>query len=400
MEEVVIISAVRTPIGKFGGSLKEVSAVDLGVRTVKEAIRRANLSSGEINQVIFGNVLQSGLGQNPARQIAVKAGIPFEAPAMTINEVCGSGLKAVILGYQQIQLGEADIVVAGGTENMSQAPYLLPSHRWGNKSGHTSLIDSMLRDGLTDAFGNIHMGITAENVANHFGISRLEQDRFALNSQEKASKARKSGKFRDEIIPVQLKTRRGREIVFEEDEHIRDGLSLDDLLKMRPAFAEDGTVTAGNASGINDCAAALVLMKKSAAEARNIPYFAVIKGYAEIGTDPSLMGFAPYYALKKLVDKTGIPLEKIDLFELNEAFASQSLAVIRELGLNVEKINVNGGAIALGHPIGASGARILVTLLHEMRRRESRYGVASLCVGGGIGISLLVECGKDLQSNP
>ncbi|WP_240697295.1 acetyl-CoA C-acetyltransferase [Sporolactobacillus sp. THM19-2] len=395
----MITSAVRTPIGDFGGSLREVSAVDLGAITVKEAIQRAHLTPREINQVIFGNVLQSGLGQNPARQIAVKAGIPFEAPAMTINEVCGSGLKSVILGYQQIQLGEADSVVAGGTENMSQAPYLLPSQRWGKKFGNISLIDSMLQDGLTDAFGNIHMGITAENVANHFGISRLEQDRFALKSQEKASKARKSGKFQDEIIPVHIKNSRGEETVFKEDEHIRDGLSLDDLLKLRPAFVKDGTVTAGNESGINDCASALVLMKKSDAEARNIPYFAVIKGYTEIGTDPSLMGFAPYYALKKLVKKTDIPLDKIDLFELNEAFASQSLAVIRELGLDVDKINVNGGAIALGHPIGASGARILVTLLHEMKRRGHRYGVASLCVGGGIGISLLVECGNDLQSH-
>ncbi|MDM5157263.1 acetyl-CoA C-acetyltransferase [Bacillus sp. DX1.1] len=391
MEEVAIISAVRTPIGKFGGSLKNISAETLGALTVKEAIRRACISTQEVESVIFGNVLQAGLGQNIARQIAVRAGIPYEAPAMTINEVCGSGLKSVILGNQAIQLGEADIVVVGGTENMSQSPYLLPNHRWDHESGDTYMIDSMLHDGLTDAFEQIHMGVTAENLAERFRISREEQDQFALHSQKKAINAKRSNKFKEEIIPVKIKNAMGVESLFSEDEYVRQDTTMEGLQKLKPAFIENGTVTAGNSSGINDCAAALVLMRKSIAEARNIPYLATIKGYIEIGMDPSLMGYAPYYSIRKLIDKTGITLDDIDLFELNEAFASQSIAVIRDLNIDVEKVNVNGGAIALGHPIGASGARILVTLLYEMQKRASHLGLASLCVGGGIGISMLVE---------
>jgi len=390
MEDVVIVSAVRTPIGKFGGSFKNIFAVDLGVIVTKEAVKRAGLSPDEVDYVIFGNVLQAGLGQNPARQISVHAGIPFHVPAMTINEVCGSGLKSIILGMQSIQLGQADVVVAGGTENMSQAPYLVPNLRWGGKMGDSPMIDSMVHDGLTDAFEHIHMGVTAEKVAMEYGVSRKEQDLFALQSQQKASRAQKSGKFSEEIVPVKIKDKKGeKEIV--EDEFIRHDASMEGFQKLRPAFVENGTVTAGNSSGLNDGAACVVLMKKSLADERKIPYFGVIKGYSEVGSAPTIMGYTPYFSIKKLLEKTGLTASEIDLFEINEAFASQSIAVVRDLGLDPEKVNVNGGAIALGHPIGASGARILVTLLHEMKRSKSKKGIASLCVGGGIGISLLVE---------
>lgn len=389
MHEVAIISAVRTPIGKFGGSLKDISAVELGAIAAEEAIRRASVSAQEVDYAVFGNVLSAGLGQNPARQMAVRAGIPYEVPAVTVNEVCGSGLKAVLLAAQMIQLGEAKITVAGGAENMSRAPFLAEQARWGHKLGNMAMADSMLRDGLTDAFEGIHMGLTAEKVAEQFGISREEQDRFALQSQQKAAQAQKAGRFKDEIVPVKVKQRRS-EMLFADDEHIRPDTTLGGLAKLKPAFLQDGTVTAGNASGINDGAAAVVLMEKSLADEKKIPYLGVIKGYAEAGTDPSIMGYAPYYSIQKLLEKTGASLEKVDLIELNEAFASQSLAVVRDLGLDPEKVNVNGGAIALGHPIGASGARILVTLLHEMKKRNVRTGLASLCVGGGIGISMLV----------
>lgn len=388
MEDVVIVSAVRTAIGKFGGSLKNISAATLGALTVKEAINQAQITSAEVDSVIFGNILQAGLGQNPARQIAVQAGIPYQTPAMTINEVCGSGLKSVILGSQAIQVGEADIVVVGGTENMSRAPHLLPHQRW-EKSDE--MIDSMIHDGLTDAFDQTHMGATAENVAAKMSVSREEQDAFALHSQQKAQKAIEEARFNDEILPVKVKNELGEESLFDQDEHVRKNITLADLQKLKTPFLKNGTVTAGNASGINDCAATLVLMKKSIAEQRNIPYLATIKGYAEVGTDPSLMGYAPYYSTKKLIEKTGIALDEIDLFEFNEAFASQSIAVLRDLHVDVKKVNVNGGAIALGHPIGASGTRILVTLLHEMKKRDVRFGLGSLCVGGGIGISMLVE---------
>lgn len=391
MEEVVIISATRTPIGKFGGSLSNITAVTLGTIATDEALKRAKITPKDVDNVIFGNVLQAGLGQNPARQIAINSGIPYEVPAMTINEVCGSGLKSVILGAQSIMLGDADIVVAGGTENMSQAPYLTPNLRWGNKLGNATMIDSMVHDGLTDAFNKVHMGITAENIANQFGISREEQDQFSLDSQIKATKALNNGRFKDEIVPVKVSLPKGKEMIFSEDEYVRHDTTLESLQKLKPAFIQDGTVTAGNSSGINDGATALVLMKKSLAEERKLPYLGTIKGYAEAGIDPSIMGYAPYYSIKNLFNKTGSSLEDIDLFELNEAFASQSIAVIRELDLNINKVNVNGGAIALGHPIGASGARILVSLLYEMNKRGSKTGLVSLCVGGGIGISMLIE---------
>ncbi|CQR47548.1 Acetyl-CoA acetyltransferase [Paraliobacillus sp. PM-2] len=391
MEDVVIVSAVRTPIGKFGGSLKDTSAKELGALTVKEALKQANVKSEEVDSVIFGNVLQAGLGQNLARQISVHAGIPHEVPAMTINEVCGSGMKSVILGAQSIKLDEADIVVVGGSENMSQTPHLVHDYRWDKSMEGKKLIDSMIHDGLTDAFEQTHMGVTAEKVAEKYGITREDQDQFALDSQRKAQTAVEQNKFADEIVPVPIKDSNGEAKLFDTDEHIRHNLQLQDLQKLKTPFIESGSVTAGNASGINDCAASLVLMKKSLAEERNIPYLATIKAYAEIGTDPSLMGYAPYHATKKLIEKENLDINDIDLFEFNEAFAAQSVAVLRDLKLDTSKVNVNGGAIALGHPIGASGTRILVTLLHEMNKRDAKLGLGSLCVGGGIGLSLLVE---------
>lgn len=391
MKEVVIVGAARTPIGKFGGTLKDVSAVQLGSLSVKAALQRAKVNPSDVQSVIFGNVLQAGLGQNPARQIAVHAGIPYTTPAMTINEVCGSGLKAVILGSQAIRLGEADIVVVGGTENMSRAPYLLPDHRFGKKMGSTTILDSLIHDGLTDVFEQIHMGVTAEAIAEKFAITREEQDEFALLSQQKAAKAIENARFAEEIVPVPVHDAKGKEIIFSEDEYVRKNSTLQGLKKSKPAFVKDGTVTAGNSSGINDGAAALVLMSKSLADERGIPYLGKIKAYHEVGVEPVMMGYAPYYAIKGLLEKTGNTKTDIDLYELNEAFASQSIAVIRNLGLDEEKVNVNGGAIALGHPIGASGSRILVTLLYEMQKRDSRLGVASLCIGGGIGIAMMIE---------
>lgn len=391
MREVVIVGATRTPIGKFGGSLKDVSAIQLGTLAVRAALERANINPEEVQSVIFGNVLQAGLGQNPARQIAIYAQIPYTTPAMTVNEVCGSGLKAVILGSQTIQLGEADVVVVGGTENMSQAPYLLHDHRFGKKFGSTEIRDSLIYDGLTDVFEQIHMGVTAEKIAEKFSITREEQDEFALNSQKKATRAIEKGRFNEEIVPVPVRDKKGKETLFSEDEYVRKNTTLEDLARLKPAFVKDGTVTAGNSSGINDGAAALILMEKSRAEKLGIPYLGKIKAYHEVGVEPLMMGYAPYYAIKGLLDKTGKTTKEIDLFEINEAFASQSIAVIRDLALDEDKVNVNGGAIALGHPIGTSGARILVTLLHEMQKRDSHLGVASLCVGGGIGIAMMIE---------
>ena len=391
MEEVVIVSAARTPIGSFGGSLKNCTAVDMGKTATEAALNRAGLPPEEVDSVIFGNVLQAGIGQNTARQIAVAAGIPYEKTAMTINEVCGSGLKAIILASQAIRLGDAKTVVVGGTESMSQAPYLLPNQRWGSKLGDISAIDSLVHDGLTDAFDQQHMGITAETVAERFQVSREEQDAFALRSQQKAATAQEAGYFKQEIAPVILTDRKNHRTVVADDEYIRKDATLESLGKLRPAFQKNGTVTAGNASGINDGAAALVLMPKSEAEAQGIPYLATIKGYAETGIDPAIMGYAPYYAIKQVLDKTRLSAEDIDLFELNEAFASQSIAVIRDLGLPEEKINISGGAIALGHPIGASGSRILVTLLYALERTDTKLGLASLCIGGGMGIAMIVE---------
>ena len=391
MEEIVIVSAVRTPIGKFGGALKDISARQLGAIVVKEAIKRAKLEPSDIDQGIFGQVLQAGSGQNVARQILVDADVPYSKPAMTINEVCGSGLKAIILGSQQIQLNQAEIVVVGGVESMSNAPHILPNYRFTKELEQKNLIDSMIHDGLTDAFSHTHMGITAENVAKKYNVTREEQDQFALNSQQKAQRAQETGKFKDEIVPVSVITETGDEVLFDQDEHIRKDVKIEDLAKLRTPFLDGGTVTAGNASGINDGAAALILMKKTTAEKRGLDYFATIKNYAEIGIDPSLMGYSPYLSINKLVEKAQIDLNQVDLFEINEAFAAQSIPVVRDLGIDPNKVNVNGGGIALGHPIGASGARIVVTLLHEMNKTNGRLGIASLCVGGGIGVSMLVE---------
>lgn len=398
LEEVVIVSAVRTPIGKFGGSLKNVSAVELGTIVTKEAIKRAAIHPDKVDQVIFGNVLQAGSGQNPARQIAIHSDIPYITPGMTINEVCGSGLKSIILGSQAIQLGEADVIVVGGTENMSQAPYLLNSHRWGKKAGDDRMIDSVMHDGLSDAFSQLPMGLTAEKVAEQFNVSRTEQDQFAFESQMRAAVAKKDGKFTKEIVSVPIKGPKGKEQLFSGDEFIREATTLDSLAKLKPAFKENGSVTAGNSSGINDGASALVLMKKSLAEQLTIPYLATIKGYSEVGVDPSIMGYAPYQAIKKVLTKTNLSLKEIASFELNEAFAAQSIAVCKNLDLDMEKVNANGGAIALGHPIGSSGSRIVVSLIHELLNNKTRFGLASLCVGGGIGIAMIIE--RNLVNQP
>lgn len=393
MREVVIASAVRTAIGNFGGTLAGVPAVELGAIVVKEAVKRAGIKPEMVEEVIMGNVLSAGLGQNVARQCAVKAGIPVEVPSMTINKVCGSGLRSVSLAAQSIMLGDNDIVVAGGTENMSQAPYILPKARWGLRMGDSTVQDVMIRDGLSCAFYNYHMGVTAENIAEKWNISREEQDAFALASQQKAERAQKEGRFKDEIVPVEVPQRKGDPIIFDTDEFPRHGATMEKLAKLKPAFKKDGTVTAGNASGINDGAAALVLMSREKAEELGIRPMAVIRAYASGGVEPSIMGTGPVPATKKALHKAGLTIDSMDLIEANEAFAVQSIAVARELGFNMDIVNVNGGAIALGHPIGASGARILVTLLHEMQKRNSRYGLATLCIGGGQGVAVIVERG-------
>jgi acetyl-CoA C-acetyltransferase len=391
MREVVIVSAVRTAIGSFGGSLKEIPAPELGALVIKEALKRANLKPEMIDEVILGNVIQAGLGQNTARQAVIKAGLPVEVPAMTINKVCGSGLRAVELAAQIIKAGDADIIIAGGMENMSRAPYILNDARWGYRMGAGSLVDSMLSEGLMDSFNGYHMGITAENVAEKWNISREMQDEFALNSQLKAEKAITEGKFKEEIVPVNIPQRKGDPIIFEVDEFPRKGSNIEGLRKLKPAFKKDGTVTAGNASGINDGAVALVIMSSEKAEELGLIPMAKITSYAQAGVDPSIMGYGPYGAVTKALKKAEIELKDIDLVEANEAFAAQSLAVSKDLNLDMEKVNVNGGAIALGHPIGASGARILVTLLYEMKRRNSKRGLATLCIGGGMGTAIIVE---------
>lgn len=391
MKEVVIASAVRTPIGSFGGYFKNVSAVTLGTVVAKEAIKRANITPEMVDEVIFGNVLQAGLGQNVARQISVQSGIPVEKTAFTVNMVCGSGLKTVILAAQDIMTGDADIVLAGGTENMSQAPYILKDARWGQRMGDATVEDYMIHDGLWDIFNNYHMGITAENVAEEWNISREEQDQFALQSQLRAEEAIKSGRFKDEIVPVEVPQKKKDPIIVDTDEHPRFGSTMEGLAKLKPAFKKDGTVTAGNASGINDGAAALVIMSREKAEELGIKPLATIISYATSGVDPRIMGTGPVPATRKALEKANMTIEDLDLVEANEAFAAQSIAVVRDLGLDTEKTNVNGGAIALGHPIGASGARILVTLLYEMARRDAKNGLATLCVGGGQGVSLIVR---------
>lgn len=391
MTEAVIVAAVRTPIGSFGGSLKDISAVDLGSLVIKDAIERAGLEPEQVDEVIMGNVLGAGLGQNVARQMSVHAGVPVTVPAFTINKVCGSGLKAVQLAVQAVLCGDAEVVVAGGAENMSQAPYILPNQRWGSRMGNATVVDTMLRDGLTDGFEDYHMGITAENVAEQYGITREDQDSFALQSQKRAVAAVEAGRFKEEIVPVEIPQRRGEPLVFDTDEFPRKDVSLEGLSKLRPAFQKDGSVTAGNSSGINDGAAAVVVMSAEKAKELGIPVLATIKSYASAGLDPKVMGCGPIYASRKALEKAGLTVADLDLVESNEAFAAQACAVAKELNLDLEKVNVNGGAISLGHPIGASGCRILVTLLHEMQKRDAKRGLATLCIGGGMGTALIVE---------
>ncbi|MGI5853197.1 MAG: acetyl-CoA C-acetyltransferase [Bacillota bacterium] len=392
MGEVVIASAVRTAIGSFMGTLSNTPAVDLGTVVIKEALRRANAAPEEIDEVIMGQILQAGLGQNPTRQAALKAGIPFEVPAMTVNKVCGSGLKAVALAAQAVASGDADLIVAGGMENMSLAPYLLPKARAGYRMGHDQIIDSMILDGLTCATGNCHMGMTAENIAEKYGITREEQDQFALGSQHKAEAAMKGGHFKEEITPVMIPQRKGDPIVFDTDEFPRHGSTLEQLAKLRPAFKkEGGTVTAGNASGINDGAAAVVVCSAEKAKQLGVTPLAVIRSYASAGVDPAYMGLGPVPATRKALAKAGMTINDLQLIEANEAFAAQALGVSRELGWDPSIVNVNGGAIALGHPVGASGARILVTLLYAMKARNAQKGLATLCIGGGMGIAVVVE---------
>lgn len=392
MREVVIVGAARTPIGSFGGSLKGVPTRKLGAIAIKAAIERAGIKPEQVDEVIMGCVLQGGLGQNVSRQMALDAGLPVEVPTMTINKVCGSGLRAVALAAQLIKAGDAEIVVAGGAENMSATAYADPSARWGARMGNTQKIDMMVNDGLWDAFNNYHMGITAENVAEQWGLTREELDAFAVASQQKAEAAVKSGRFKDEIVPVEIPQKKGDPIVFDTDEYPKFGASLEKMAKLKPAFKKDGIVTAANASGINDAGAALVVMSKEKADELGLKPLCTIKSYASAGVDPSIMGVGPIPASRKAMEKAGITVDQLDLIEANEAFAAQSLAVGRDLGFDTEKLNVNGGAIAIGHPIGASGARILISLIHEMQKREDAHlGLATLCIGGGMGTAVIVE---------
>ncbi|MDQ0244330.1 acetyl-CoA C-acetyltransferase [Bacillus fengqiuensis] len=389
--EVVIVSAVRTAIGSFGGSLQNVPATTLGGVVIKQALEKAGVQVNDVDEVIMGNVLQAGLGQNPARQAALAAGLPQEVSALTINKVCGSGLKAVHLATQAILAGDADIIVAGGMENMSQAPYLLKGARNGFKMGDQKVVDSMIQDGLWCAFNDYHMGTTAENLCDKYSISREEQDEFSAWSQQKAEAAIQSERFKDEIVPVEIPGRKGQVTVFAQDEFPRAGTTAEGLGKLRPAFKKDGSVTAGNASGINDGAAAVVVMSRQKADELGIKPLVRIRGNASAGVDPSIMGIGPVTAVKKALEKAAVSLEDIDLVEANEAFAAQAIAVDRELQFNKDKLNVNGGAIALGHPIGASGTRVFVSLIHEMLKRESSLGLATLCIGGGQGVATIVE---------
>lgn len=391
MKEIVIASAVRTAIGSFGGSLKSVDAVTLGQTAVKEALLRAKVAEDQVDEMFFGCVLQAGQGQGVARQVALKSGLSNHTPATTINMICGSGLKTVSLAVQTILAGDNEIVIAGGTENMSQAPYLMPNARWGQKMGDGKLYDVMVNDGLWDAFNDYHMGQTAENIVEKYDFTRQAQDELAATSQNRAEKAQAEGRFKDEIVPVMIPQRRKDPIVFDQDEYIRKGATAEGLGKLRAAFKKDGSVTAGNASGINDGAAALVIMTKEKAEALGVTPLATIVSYASAGVAPEIMGTGPIPATQKALKKANLSIEDIDLVEANEAFAAQALSVITDLKLDTDKVNVNGGAIALGHPIGASGARILVTLLHEMQKRESNYGLATLCIGGGMGEAVIVK---------
>jgi len=389
--DVVILSACRTPIGAFGGALKDVSAVDLAAIVVREAVTRARVATGDVGDVILGCVLQAGAGMNVARQAALKAGLPVEVPGETVNRVCGSGLQAVVHAVEAIRIGYVDTIVAGGTESMSNAPYLLKQARWGYRMGHGEVIDSMIEEGLTCAINSCHMGITAEEVAQRYNISRADQDAFSAESQRRAGRALQDGSFKAEIVPVDVPQKKGDPIRVEIDEYPRPATTAEKLASLKPAFKKDGSVTAGNASGINDGAAALVVATAEKGRTLGTPPLARILSYVSTGVDPLIMGMGPVPAVRKVVDRAGLQIADVDLFELNEAFASQSLAVTRELGISPDRVNVNGGAIALGHPIGASGARVLTTLLYALRARKLKYGVASLCIGGGMGIAMAVE---------
>ncbi|MBD1378724.1 acetyl-CoA C-acetyltransferase [Metabacillus arenae] len=390
-KEVVIVSAVRTALGSFGGSLKNISAASLGGTVIKEVLARAEVEEWEVDEVIMGNVLQAGLGQNPARQAAIHAGLPETCPSMTINKVCGSGLKAVHIAMQAIISGDAEVVIAGGMENMSQAPYILKGAREGFKMGDQKLEDTLISDGLTCVFNQYHMGVTAENLSEKYEINRREQDDYAARSQQRAVAAIKEGKFKDEIVPVQVPQRKGDPLVFDTDEFPREGTTAEKLGKLRAVFKKDGSVTAGNASGINDGAAAVLVMSKEKAEQLGVTPLVKIVANGNAGVDPSMMGIGPVEAVKKALKKANVSLDELNLIEANEAFAAQTIAVDRELQLNHDILNVNGGAIALGHPIGASGARILVTLIHEMKRRGANKGLATLCIGGGQGVATIIE---------
>lgn len=391
MKEVVIVSAARTAVGSFGGSLSKLSAAEIGAVAAKEAIKRAGIDPAIIDEAIIGNVISAGLGQNVGRQVALKAGLKEESTAISINKVCGSGIKAVTLAAQAIKSGDADVILCGGTESMSNAPYVLPTSRWGQRMGDSTMVDTMIKDGLWDAFYDYHMGVTAENIAEKWGLTREMQDEFALNSQLKAEKAVKEGRFKDEIVPVEIPQRKGDPIVFDTDEFPKFGSTIEKLGKLKPAFKKGGTVTAGNASGINDGAAMFIVMSKEKAEQLGVSYLATIKSYASAGLDPQIMGYGPFEATSKALSKAGLTVEDLDLIEANEAFAAQSLAVAKDLKFDMNKVNVNGGAIAIGHPVGASGARILTTLIYEMIKRDDKKGLATLCIGGGQGIAIVVE---------
>ncbi|WP_027909492.1 acetyl-CoA C-acetyltransferase [Pseudomonas sp. URMO17WK12:I4] len=391
MQEVVIVAATRTAIGSFQGALADVPATDLGAAVIRRLLEQSGLDGAQVDEVILGHVLTAGAGQNTARQAAIKAGLPHAVPALTLNKVCGSGLKALHLGAQAIRCGDAEVIIAGGMENMSLAPYVLPKARTGLRMGHGQLVDTMISDGLWDAFNDYHMGITAENLVDKYAISREEQDAFAAASQQKAIAAIEAGRFADEITPILIPQRKGEPLAFATDEQPRAGTTVDTLAKLKPAFKKDGSVTAGNASSLNDGAAAVLLMSAAKAQALGLPVLAKIKAYANAGVDPAIMGIGPVSATRRSLDKAGWTLDQLDLIEANEAFAAQALSVGKELGWDAGKVNVNGGAIALGHPIGASGCRVLVTLLHEMLKRDAKKGLATLCIGGGQGVALLLE---------
>jgi acetyl-CoA C-acetyltransferase len=391
MNDVVIVAATRTAIGSFQGALSNIPAPELGAAVIRQVLEQTGVKPEAIDEVILGQVLAAGSGQNPARQAAIKAGLPHEVPALTLNKVCGSGLKAVQLAVQAIRCGDAELVIAGGQENMSLAPYVLPKARTGLRMGHAELLDSMIKDGLWDAFNDYHMGVTAENLAQRFDIGRAQQDAFAAASQQKAAAAIEAGRFKDEITPIAIPQRKGEPLIFATDEQPRGDTTLDSLTKLKPAFSKDGSVTAGNASTLNDGAAVVLLASARKAAELGLPVLAKVKAYASAGVDPAIMGIGPVAATRRCLEKAGWSLDDLDLVEANEAFAVQALSVNKELGWDVAKVNVNGGAIALGHPIGASGCRILVTLVHELQRRELRKGLATLCIGGGQGVALAIE---------